>query len=474
MKSNRKAALAAALAAFIFAGCGLYKPVGGTEPAEETTAPVTDTTAAQTALTTDTAAPQTETTAAPAEDYAALLGEMTAGADTKLPLSEDFFRWLEKYTRDTALLGNMYAEITKGGFSDKRFTELSGLTVHAAHDLYTGVAEAADNIHVLDGDGKAGISMTFGGDISFADNWHVMEYMKTTEHGLGDCISAFLMSKMQTADIATLNNEFCFSDRGDPLPGKMWTFRAATKNVKYYDELGIDIVDLANNHCYDYGEVAFIDTLETLERAGLPYMGAGRNIKEASKPQYFIVEGKKIAFVAATRAEKYVLTPEATDLTPGVLRCYEPDAFIEVIREAKENADFVIANLHWGTEDSHDLEYEQTSTARLYIDAGADLIVGAHAHCLQGVEFYKHVPIIYNLGNFWFSEYDIDTGLLGVTLKEDNSLDLVFYPATQRDCKTTYVGGEAEGERILRNMRSYSLNADFDKDGVITETQTAN
>lgn len=470
MKSKRITAIAALLSVTVCAGCGMYSNVGG-EPAQP--ADTTVTTTATTGVTTDTTAAQTTTdTTAPKEDTAEVLAQMTEHADSALPLSADFFRWCEAYTGNANLLPSLKAAISKGSFTDKTFTELSGLSVHAAKDLYTGVAEAADNIHVLKGDGAAGISMTFGGDISFADNWQVMEYMQTTERGLPDCISPFLIGKMQAADISTLNNEFCISDRGDPLPGKAWTFRAATKNVKYYDELGTDIVDLANNHCFDYGEVAFMDTLATLTRAGIPYMGAGKDIKEASRPQYFIVEGKKIAFVAATRAEKFLMTQEATDLTPGVLRCYDPTAFIEVIKNAKEQADFVVANLHWGTEDSHSLEAVQKETARMYIDAGADLIVGAHAHCLQGVEFYNHVPIIYNLGNFWFSGYDIDTGLLGVTIKQDNSLDLIFYPATQRDCKTTYVGGEAEGERILNNMRKFSINADFDANGVITERIT--
>ena len=257
------------------------------------------------------------------------------------------------------------------------------------------------------------------------------------------------------------------------MPNKMYTFRAATANVSVYHELGVDIVDIANNHCFDFGQDAFLDTLDTLNKANVQYMGGGRNIAEASLPQYYIVEGKKIAFVAATRAEKFVLTPEAGEDSPGVLRCYDPAKFIEVIREAKKQADFVIANIHWGTEESHKLEDVQPETARKYIDAGADLIIGAHAHCLQGVEYYKHVPIIYNLGNYWFSKYDIDTGLLGVTLQPDDSLNLIFYPATQRNCKTTYVGGEEEGKRILKDMRSYSINADFAEDGTITERQNA-
>ncbi|MBR5372631.1 MAG: CapA family protein [Oscillospiraceae bacterium] len=411
--------------------------------------------------------------AEPAHVTAEVLSTQAAGVQTILPMTADFFSWCVQKTGDPDVLDRIADKLRSGGITDADWYSLIGMTAKAANDLYSNIADTAANIHVLDGDGQDGISFTFGGDISFADNWHTMQYLKTTEHGISDCISPFLIEKMQKADISSLNNEFCFSDRGSPMPNKMYTFRAAPANVSVYHELGVDIVDVTNNHCFDFGQDAFLDTLDTLSSANVQYMGAGRDISEASRPQYYIVEGKKIAFVAATRAEKFVLTPEAGTDSPGVLRCYDPAAFIQVIREAKQQADFVIANIHWGTEDSHALEEVQTTTARQYIDAGADLIIGSHAHCLQGIEYYKHVPIIYNLGNYWFSKYDIDTGLLGVTLNPDDSLGLVFYPATQRNCKTTYVGGEEEGSRILRNMRSYSINADFAEDGTVTEQTSA-
>ncbi len=400
---------------------------------------------------------------------AEMLCEQLKAYDTALILSPAMLTWCADYTKDATLLTRIQTHITEKGFQDADWYSLTGMTVKVTNDLYSGAAETQSNIHILEGDGKEGITFTFGGDISLADNWHTMQYLKTATGGITDCISPFLIQKMVAADITTLNNEFCFSDRGTAMAGKAWTFRAATANVSVYHQLGVDIVDLANNHVYDFGNDAFLDTLDTLKGASIEYMGAGKDIEEASRPVYYIVEGKKIAYVAATRAEKHILTPAATETTAGVLRCYDPAAFIGVIEEAKQNADFVIANVHWGTENSHGLEDVQPETAYQYIDAGADLIIGTHAHCLQGFEYYKNVPIAYNLGNYWFSHYDIDTGLLEVTLSPDDALELVFYPATQRNCKTTYVGGEAEGERILQALRSYSVNVNIDANGIITQ-----
>ncbi len=397
-----------------------------------------------------------------------ILADRLSGYETELDPTPDFLRWCVETTQRPDLIRTMLDGIAASGYTDADFYSYTGMTVRAANDLYTNAAETQSNLHVRDSNGSAGISFTFGGDISLADNWHTMQHYAMTD-GIADCISPFLIEKMRAADLSSLNNEFCFSSRGTAMEGKQYTFRGKPENAKIYHELGIDIVNLANNHVFDFGADAFVDTLLTLQSENIQHMGAGRNLAEAMEPVYYIIEGKKIAFVAATRAEKYILTPEAGENTPGVLRCYEPERFLEMIREAEANADFVIANVHWGTENSHTLEPVQTETAYQYIDAGADLIIGSHAHCLQGIEFYKDVPIIYNLGNFWFSHYDIDTGLLEVTLQEDDALELVFYPAVQRNTETTYVGGEADGERILEAMRSYSPNVSIDENGVIMQ-----
>lgn len=397
------------------------------------------------------------------------LYELIKGYETELPFSPEFFEWCVETTGDTEFIEKLYGEVSANGYSDDRWYSLSKMTVKVTNDLYSGDAYTGDNIHILDGDGEDGISLIFGGDINLDDSYYPMQRFTELGSDIEKCISPYLIEKLKGADIASLNSEFCFSDRGTAMAGKQWTFRGQTKNIHIYEELGLDIVLLANNHIFDFGEDAFYDTLDTLSAVGIEYMGAGRDIGEASRPVYYIVEGKKIAFVAATRAEKYILTPEAKENEPGVLRCYDPAAFIEVIKEARENADYVIANVHWGKEHSHGLEDVQPETGYQYIDAGADVIIGSHAHCLQGIEYYKGKPIAYNLGNFWFDGYDIDTGLLEITLSEDDSVTLQFIPATQRNSQTTYVGGEADGERILGDLYEYSINAQIDENGYITE-----
>ena len=153
--------------------------------------------------------------------------------------------------------------------------------------------------------------------------------------------------------------------------------------------MGADIVSLANNHVFDYGEDAFYDTLDNLKKAGIPYIGAGRNIEEAKKGCYFVINGCKVGIVAASRAEKVRFTPVSTADTPGVMGTYDNADFLNVIKDARVQCDLLFVYVHWGTENSTALEQAQIKGAREYIDAGADVIVGAHTHCLQGMEFYK-------------------------------------------------------------------------------------
>ena len=86
-----------------------------------------------------------------------------------------------------------------------------------------------------------------------------------------------------------INHEFTFSTRGVPLSGKLYTFRANPKKVEILTQMGVDLVGLANNHIYDYGQDAFFDTLDTIDGAGIDRIGAGRNLQEACTPQYYIV-----------------------------------------------------------------------------------------------------------------------------------------------------------------------------------------
>ena len=313
-------------------------------------------------------------------------------------------------------------------------------------------------------------TMCFAGDILLAEGEITTNNLDSSPNGLKDCISPELLDIMNRADYTCVNNEFTYSTRGTALEGKAWTFRAHPDRVKYLKEMGVDLALLANNHVYDYGKDAMLDTLDTLTNADIKYFGAGANLEEAMKPVYVELGGKKVAFVAASRAEKNKMTPQATEEEPGILRCYDPTLFIEVIKEARANADFVVACVHWGTERSTVLEDAQLETARQYIDAGADMIIGSHSHCLQGMEYYNGKPIVYSLGNYWFDEYYEDTMLVNVRIHGDiygSNVELSVVPGMQDDGKTVIFTDDSEKERVYQHLEDISVNIEIDENGVV-------
>lgn len=313
-------------------------------------------------------------------------------------------------------------------------------------------------------------TMCFAGDILLAEGEITTNNLDSSPNGLKDCISPELLDIMNRADYTCVNNEFTYSTRGSALDGKAWTFRAHPDRVKYLKEMGVDLALLANNHVYDYGKDAMLDTLDTLTNADIKYFGAGANLEEAMKPVYVELGGKTVAFVAASRAEKYKMTPQATEEEPGILRCYDPALFIQVIKEARANADFVVACVHWGTERSTVLEDAQLETARQYIDAGADMIIGSHSHCLQGMEYYNGKPIVYSLGNYWFDEYYEDTMLVNVRIHGDiygSNVELSVVPGMQDDGKTVIFTDGSEKERVYQHLEDISINIEIDENGVV-------
>lgn len=350
------------------------------------------------------------------------------------------------------------------------------ITENAYDDLNTGVVmnEKSDadvlqeekNTHPYD------FTVCFAGDINLDENWGTTVFMDSQKDGIKDCISPELLETMQSVDIMCLNNEFTYSTRGEKLDGKLYHFRAKPERVEVLKEMGVDVVKLANNHACDYGSQSLLDTIDTLENAEIEYIGAGRNLQEAMTPVYIEVDGKTVAFVAASRAEKNIKTPQATETEPGILRCYETELFIETIKEARKNADFVLAYVHWGTEYSYELEEVQLTSGKEYLDAGADAVIGAHSHCLQGMEYYKEKPIIYSLGNYWFNEKTLDTMLLELHFKGDDldgQLTVRIIPAVQSEYQTTIVKEEKEQERIFSFLEKISINVEIDEQGIVTE-----
>ncbi len=335
--------------------------------------------------------------------------------------------------------------------------------------LLNEAVQKGENVHLVNCADSDRVTFAFAGDILLDDEYAMMFHYRTRGSDINDTFSADLLERMRSADVFMLNNEFPFSSRGTPTENKTFTFRADPANVDMYELLGVDVVSLANNHAYDYGEEALLDTFATLEEAGIPYVGAGRNIDEAKKPVYFIANGIKIAVVSATQIERNAVpdTREATATSAGVLRCMDPSALLEVIAEAKENSDFVILYIHWGTESQAETDWLQDKQAPVYAQAGVDLIVGDHPHCLQKLDSESGVPVVYSLGNYWFNSKTQNTCLVEVGIKKEGMEYFRFVPCIQEDCRTRQLEGSEKAE-ALNYMRGLSPGVSIDDEGYVT------
>lgn len=329
---------------------------------------------------------------------------------------------------------------------------------------------AANRIYEKENKTEGIVSIGFAGDILFDDEYAIMANLLQRGVSIENGISESLLAQMQDVDIMMINNEFPYTDGGTPTEGKTYTFRADTSTVSYLDDMGVDIVSLANNHVYDFGEIGLLDTLSTLEEAGVPYVGAGRNLEEASAPVYFISGDVKIAFVSATQIERLDNpdTKGATENSAGTFRCWNPEKLYEVVAQAKENSDFVIVFIHWGTENVTEPDWAQLQQAPEIARAGADLIIGAHSHCLQGIQYFGDTPVFYSLGNFWFNSKTLDTCMVRVDISKEGLERIEFIPAVQSDCRTDLAYG-SEKDRIISYMNSISYGAGIDADGLVTK-----
>jgi poly-gamma-glutamate synthesis protein (capsule biosynthesis protein) len=312
------------------------------------------------------------------------------------------------------------------------------------------------------------IVLTFAGDINFDEDSKPVARYDSENKGILGGISKDLVNEMNEADVFMLNNEFAYSTRGSEIIEKSYTFRAQPKRVEILKEMGVDIVSLANNHALDFGVDALLDTFTTLDEAGIDYVGAGANMDRAKAPIYHTIGDTTIAYLAASHVI-YAMDWYATDIRPGMIGTYDPTLFVTSIEEAKKNSDFVVVYVHWGKERTHEPVSYQKNLAKIYIDAGADAVIGCHPHVMQGIEFYKEKPIAYSLGNYWFNASKRETGLLKIYINPDGTTDTQLLPAMNDNTYTYMITEENEREAYYKFMEDISFDVKFDEDGFITE-----
>lgn len=291
-------------------------------------------------------------------------------------------------------------------------------------------------------------SLVFAGDV------YISRHVEANydREGIDSVLSQGLQAEMQQADLCMVNEEFPFGTVGTPMEDKQYTFQVNPFYVSLFEDMGVDIVSLANNHVLDYGTDCLRETFVTLERTGIAYAGAGDTREEASALKTYEFNGETFGILAASRV---IPVPEwnIENRQPGVFTTYDETALVESIKKAKESCDYVIVYVHWGVEHTTELTDHQTYLAHAYVDAGADLVLGSHSHCLQGIENYNGSLIFYSLGNYVFNQ-NIEKTMLVKLESHKGEKQISLIPAYAAGAKTMEYEDRQEFFSYLEGLSS--------------------
>lgn len=259
------------------------------------------------------------------------------------------------------------------------------------------------------GNGNA-VTIAFGGDVHFEG-----ASASALSGGL-DPITPLLSA----ADVAMVNLETAITPRGDAAP-KEYTFRAPATAFRALRAAGVDVVSQANNHGQDYGVVGLRDSLAAAAAARFPVVGIGLDDDQAFAPWRTTVKGQRLAFIGATHVLDSNLASAWTARPgkPGLASAYEEARLLRAVREARLSSDTVVVYLHWGAERKTCPIDRQLDIAKKLSAAGADIVVGSHAHVLLGTGMLGRTLVSYGLGNFVFyarGGLGAQTGVLTVTM----------------------------------------------------------
>lgn len=238
-----------------------------------------------------------------------------------------------------------------------------------------------------------------------------------------------------SVDYSIVNFETTVADESDsPIYKCGPNLKCSAKSIEALRYAGFDMVTLANNHFYDYGDSSIEKSFAAIKTNGLDCVGAGINSVEASKTLYKNIKGKTVAFINCCEHEFSIATNEHGGCNP-----LNPIQQYYAIKEAKEKADYIIVIVHGGHEHFQLPSLRMKDTYRFFVDIGADAVVNHHQHCFSGYEFYKGKPIVYGLGNFCFDLGMTDSVkwhygyAIELKLGEDVSIELHPYKQCHKD-----------------------------------------
>ncbi|GAA3198727.1 CapA family protein [Nonomuraea roseoviolacea] len=302
---------------------------------------------------------------------------------------------------------------------------------------------------------RSPFTISFGGDVHFEGG------LRPRLNNPGTALGP-IASVLRKADLTMVNLETAITTGGTPAPGKQFTFRAPASAFTALKAAGVDVVSMANNHGMDYMESGLADSLAAIKKSKFPVVGIGANDTEAYRPFRRVVNGNRVSIIGATQVldAEFVTSWTATPSKGGLASAKNEDRLLRAVRQARKNSDTVIVHLHWGTEMQKCPNPAQLSLAPKLVKAGADVVVGGHAHILLGAGYLDNSYISYGLGNFVFYNSNPATtgrtGVLTLTIDGRKVLKDQWTPATIQGGVPVPMTGSARTQAVAdwRALRS--------------------
>lgn len=298
------------------------------------------------------------------------------------------------------------------------------------------------------------VTVAWGGDVNLGRRFHYRHCEGKVSAGMGG------LTPLQNADIGIVNLECVVATSGVPGLDKgeraSYYYRARPEMLQALLDGGVDIVATANNHSGDYGPEALLEQAQWLDAAGIGSVGTGANLQSALRPVIRRVGDLGIAVFSIDATQSSFA---ATGDTPGhaYFSLDNPDQWranlTPLFQAARQEADVVLVAVHWGANNKASPGKAKIAAGHALIDAGADAVLGASAHMLQGIEVYRSRPIIHDAGDLFFDaiqRQSTDSGVFSLDIDKAGVSRVRFHPVDIGFCRTTLLSGVNAKQAIER------------------------
>ena len=301
-----------------------------------------------------------------------------------------------------------------------------------------------------EGDGKA-VSFAFGGDVNFPSGSTLGDRLAADPAtALGSGVPALLSG----VNLSMVNLETAITDGTCPTPQpKSFVFFAPTTAVTALQSAGVTLATEANNHGEDCGQPGLEMALAARAQSKYTILGIGQNVTQAFTPYQATIDGQHIGIIAATQVIDDDLQSAwtATTTQPGLASAYDVSDLVAAVEAARKVDDTVIVFLHWGIELDACPDPLQEPLANELVQAGADIVIGSHAHVLLGGGYLGSAYVDYGLGNFAFYNTPAPTnqsGALVITATGRHVDSVTWRPALIEDELPVPLAGAAATQAL--------------------------